>query len=80
MNIGNEEEMMVRFTDYGFFMPMNAAGNQAVIEGIAFIDTVTVEMLRHYAEDGGGPEEVINAITEPEVKIAFMADGVIISE
>jgi len=80
MDMGNEEEMMVRFTDYGFFVPMNAAGNKAVIEGMAFIDTVSVEMLRHYAEDGGEPEEVINAITEPEVKIAFTADGVLITE
>lgn len=80
IDMGNEEEMMVRFTDYGFFVPMDAEGKQAVIEGIAFIDTVSVEMLRHYAEDGGEPEEVINAITEPEVEIAFTADGVLISE
>ena len=80
IDMGNEEEMMVRFTDYEFFVPMNAEGNQAVIEGIAFIDTVSVEMLQHYAEDGGEPEEVINAITEPEIKVAFTADGVLITE
>lgn len=80
IDMGDEEEMMVRFTDYGFFVPMDAEGKQAVIEGIAFIDTVSVDMLRHYAEDGGEPEEVINAITEPEVEIAFTADGVLISE
>lgn len=78
IDMGNEEEMMVSFSDYGFFVPKNAAGNKAVIEGIAFIDTFSVEMLRHYAEDGGEPEEVINAITEPEVKVAFTADGVLL--
>ena len=40
--------------------------------------SVSVEMLKHYAEDAGEPEDVIEAITEPEISIGFEAFGVII--
>jgi hypothetical protein len=43
-------------------------------------DTLSVEMLRHYAEDGGATPEEIEEITEPEYSLSFVADGVVIRE
>lgn len=73
------ESMKVRFKDYGFFVPTEGAeGKTAVMEGRAFIDTMEVDLLRHYAEDAGKSKEEIEAITEPEEVLAFEATGVII--
>ena len=68
----------VTFKDYGFFVPKDAAGKWVVMEGIAFFDTLSVETLKHYAEDAGKPAEEIAKITEPEFKLSFEAEGVII--
>lgn len=70
--------MRVTFKDYGFFMPLDIAGKEVIIEGEAKFDTTTVDMLRHYAEDEGLPQEEIEKITEPEIDISFIADGVIL--
>ena len=34
VNIGGENTLFVRFMDYGFFMPLDAAGTTAIIEGM----------------------------------------------
>lgn len=80
MNIdkGDGTTMKVTFRDYGFFVPMDAGGRTAVMQGRAYVDTLSVETLRHYAEDAGRSEEEIAKITEPEVSLAFEADGVVI--
>ena len=79
MSVGGQE-MMVRFKDYGFFVPKDATGKTAVVQGQAKVDTVDVTTLRHYAEDAGKPKEEIEAITEPEVKLSFEAAGVILRD
>ena len=79
MNVDGQE-MMVRFKDYGFFVPKDAAGKTAVVQGQAKMDTVDVATLRHYAEDAGKPAEEIEAITEPEIKLSFEAEGVILRD
>lgn len=79
MQLDEETEMRVRFKDYGFFVPKDCSGKTAIVEGKAFYDTTSVEMLRHYAVDGGmSEEEAEKTYTEPEVAIAFEATGVII--
>lgn len=70
--------MRVTFKDYGFFVPKDAAGKRAVMEGVAYYDTLTVAVLKHYAEDAGKTAEEIEKITEPESAMAFEATGVII--
>lgn len=76
-----EDTVFVRFLDYGFFVPTEGAeGKRAIMEGEAFFDTLTVDMRRHYAEDAGASEEEIAAITEPELKLAFTATGVMIED
>ena len=71
----------VTFEDYGFFVPKEGAeGKTAIINGEAFFDTLSVELLQHYAEDAGKSSEEILSITEPEYVVAFTADGVIIQD
>jgi len=80
MNIGNDKTMQIRFKDYGFFVPKDAPGKTAVIEGVAFTDTTSVAQLQHYAEDAGKSKEEIAKITQPEVSLSFEANGVIIKK
>ena len=49
-----EDTVFVRFLDYRFFVPTEGAeGKRTVVQGEAFYDTLTVPMLKHYAEDAG---------------------------
>lgn len=77
MGEGNEE-MFVRFKDYEFFVPLNAAGHETTVQGVVYRDTITVAQLQHYAEDAGASADSIASITEPEVKLAFQANGVMV--
>lgn len=79
MAIADGSQMRVKFKDYGFFVPTEGAeGKTAVIEGMAFTDTISVDHLKHLAEDEGKSEEEIAAISEPEIGLNFEAHGVII--
>ena len=80
VNVGNNQEMKVRFKDYGFFVPKDITGQTVVIAGEALVDTVSVDDQRHLAEDAGQSEEEINQITEPKTQLSFVADGVIVVE
>ena len=71
-------ELRVTFKDYGFFVPKNAAGYTAVIEGVALTKEVDVETLKHYAEDAGKSKEEIDQITEAGKEYSFVASGVVI--
>lgn len=76
-----EDTLFIKFRDYGFFVPVDSVeGKTAVIQGDLFLDTTSVEMLKHYAEDAGKSEEEIALITEPSFELGFIADGVIIKE
>ena len=76
-----EDTVFVRFLDYGFFVPTEGAeGKRTVVQGEAFYDTLTVPMLKHYAEDAGKSQQEIDAITEPELRLAFTATGVMIED
>ena len=80
MDLSNDTNSFVRFKDYGFFVPLNADGSEAIVNGKAFIDVVTVEELRHYAKDAKKSQEEINKITKPKVTFAFQATGVLIKK
>ncbi len=73
------EAMRVTFKDYGLFMPKDITGKEVVIRGKAYSDTVTVDVLRHFAEDAGKSQAEIESITQPEIALAFEADGVLIT-
>jgi len=73
-----DDEIFVKFKDYAFFMPLDLAGKDVIIEGIAYKEVTPVDELKHYAEDEGLSQEEIDKITEPTEELKFMADGVII--
>jgi hypothetical protein len=72
------QTMMVRFKDYGFFMPKNIVGKEVVLEGDANYREVSVQMQRHYAKDAGKSEEEIQRIREPKRELQFVAKGVVV--
>jgi hypothetical protein len=78
VDLGEGKQMMVRFKDYGFFVPKDADGKIAVMDGVAFREVLSVDMLRHYAENAGKTKEEIEKITEPETRLSFEASGVLI--
>lgn len=75
-----DETIMVRFKDYGFFMPLDAAGKEVIVAGKAFVNEVSVADLKHYAEDAGKSSEEIANITEPAMEFAFEANGVLLKK
>jgi hypothetical protein len=77
----DEKDVFVKFKDYGFFVPKSGMkGKKAIIQGLVSIDTVSVKDLKHYAEDAGKSKSEIEKITSPEIKISFLAEGVIIKD
>lgn len=75
---GNGETLMVRFKDYGFFMPKNIVGQTVVLEGEAKQKEVSVKQQKHYAEDAGKSKEEIEKIKEVKKETQFIAKGVLV--
>ena len=75
----DEEDLMVRFKDYGFFVPTDASG-EVIIKGQAFKTQISVADLRHYAQDAAATKAEIAAITEPKNTPIFIAEGVLIAQ
>jgi len=78
LNLENGEQVMVKFKDYGFFVPKDIAGKEVVVNGKAFVDEMSVEDQKHYAADAGKTEAEIAAITAPKKTLSFEADGVLL--
>jgi hypothetical protein len=75
---GNGETFMVRFKDH-FTIPIDTKiGTKAYMHGTAYWDEVSVEMLKHFAEDAGESAEEIAKITEPQHVMSFEADGIVL--
>lgn len=80
MDLADGQQSFVKFKDYGFFVPLNADNSEAIVNGIAFVDVVSVAELKHYAKDGGKSQAEINKITKPEITYSFKATGVYIKK
>ncbi|MEE1962973.1 DUF4920 domain-containing protein [Allomuricauda taeanensis] len=78
VKLDSEDEVFVRFKDYGFFVPKDAAGKKVVMNGAAFLEEMSVEDQKHYAEDEGASEDELAQITAPKRTLRFEADGVLI--
>ena len=78
IDLGDDELMRVKFKDYGFFVPKDAAGKTAIIQGVAKNEIIGVDELRHLAKDAGKSEKEIIAIDKPKEELTFVAEGVII--
>lgn len=75
---GQEEPIMVRFKDYGYFVPADLVGKTIVLEGKAKVKELSVKQLQHNAEDAGKSAEEIAKITQPKTDINVVADGVLV--
>lgn len=64
----------VRFRAYGFFLPPDALGANAWVEGVAEVRTLSEREARHLASEtrGGDPDSVQG----PQREIGFVASGV----
>jgi hypothetical protein len=82
MNVALNEDKntFVRFKDYGFFMPLNAAGSEAILDGKAFISVESVDELKHYAKDAGKSQAAIDSIITPKTSYSFLSHGVLIKQ
>ena len=79
LQLENGAETMVRFKDYGFFMPIDIEGREVVVNGLAFVEEMSIEDQKHYAEDGGRSEAEIARITATKKTYGFEADGVLLA-
>lgn len=77
---GNEEDLMVKFKDYKFFVPKDIEGKEVVVAGIAFLEETSVKDQKHYAEDAGRSKEQIALITERKRSPGFLAHGVLLKK
>lgn len=80
LDLGKENESMVRFKDYGFFMPLDSDNKEVIVRGKAFVTETSVKELQHFAKDAGKSKEEIALITQPKFTYAFEADGVLMKK
>jgi len=77
----DHDTLLVRFKDYGFFVSTHGVERKkVVVQGNLFVDTLSVDLLRHYAQDAGKSNLEIQRIKEPKLGFSFTANGVIIDE
>lgn len=80
LELADGKKAFVKFKDYAFFMPLNSAGSEVIVNGKAFVSVESVAELKHYAKDAGKSKAEIDRITKPETSYSFVADGVLIKE
>jgi len=73
------EQAMVRFKNYGFFMPADILEKEVILNGVAFVEEMSVDDQRHYAKDGGKTAQEIEQITAPRRTYSFEASGVLLN-
>ena len=72
-------ELFVRTKGHSYFVPRNSTGRGVVVRGSTQKQVLSVDELRHYAEDAHKSAAEIAAITQPETRIMFFADSVMIA-
>jgi hypothetical protein len=70
------DEVRIRFRDYGFFVPLDASGRTAVVEGTAKVEVTSEALRRHLAEDAGESPAAIAKITGDTTSVQIVADAV----
>ena len=80
LELSDGQTATVKMKDYGFFLPVAAAGKTVVIDGEVKIKTTSVAELKHYAEDAKKSKEEIDAITQPKKEVSVKAKGIVIVE
>ena len=81
VDLNEETEMLVKFKDYAFFVPKSGIeGKKVYLSGKISKDTISVDRLRHYAEDAKKTKSEILEINKPKYVLNMIADGVAIRE
>ncbi len=80
LQLEDGQETMVRFKDYGFFMPKDIKGKEVVVNGLAFVEEMSVADQKHYAKDGGKSATEIAKIKAVKKSFGFEADGVLLKK
>jgi len=76
VQLPNSNSIRVSFKNH-FKIPTSTPLNTRVwFHGIPTIDTLSVEDLKHYAEDAGESKEFIEGIKTEEIEYGFEADGI----
>ena len=78
LELPDGQQATVKMKDYGFFVPLAAKGKTVVIDGQAAIKTVSVNELRHFAEDAKKSKAEIDAITQPKKEVNILAKGIVV--
>lgn len=72
------EAMMVKFKDYGFFMPKDIVGKEVVLDGEATVKETPINQLKHYAADAKKSKAEISKINKLKKELIFVANGVLV--
>jgi uncharacterized lipoprotein NlpE involved in copper resistance len=80
LDLPGEEDVMVKFKDYGFFVPKDIDQKKVVVHGKAYVTEASVEEQQHFAKDAGKTEVEIAAIDQSKRTLSFEANGVLIKE
>ena len=64
----------VRFQDYGFFLPTDATGAEAFIEGVVKVETLSEKTARHYESESRNGDP--GSVKGPRREVGFTASGV----
>jgi hypothetical protein len=78
--INDSTEAFVKMKDYAFFAPLAVKGKTVVLDAKASFKTISVEELKHYAEDAKKPQAEIDAIKKPKKEVRLMASGIQVIE
>jgi len=78
--INDSTEAFVKMKDYAFFAPLAIKGKTIVLDAKASYKTISVEELKHYAEDANKPQSEIDAIKTPKKEVRLLASGIQVVE
>ena len=70
--------LRIRFKNHFGIPPKTETGNIAYFHGVAYYDTISVQLQKHFLEDGNASQSEIDKIVAPRIELNFEADGVLI--
>ncbi len=68
-------KVRVKFRDYGFFMPLDSQGREAILDGTFSLNEVSIAEIKHLLEDAGKHAEA-EKVDKPRQEFTVVADGV----
>lgn len=71
-----DQEIRVKMKDYGFFVPRNADGSRAVVEGMLTSREMSEKEAQHYAEDAAKAGETPEKVEGPQRVWEFTATAI----